>query len=83
MSAEPTQALPHTLATTHKNEGAFRIGQSRILEMIAAGAPLSEILNSLVLLIEAQSPEMLCSVLLLSADGNHIRHGAAPSLPLE
>jgi GAF domain-containing protein len=24
---------------------------------------------------------MLCSVLLLSDDGNHIRHGAAPSLP--
>jgi GAF domain-containing protein len=24
---------------------------------------------------------MLCSVLLLSGDGNHIRHGAAPSLP--
>jgi len=83
MSAEPTQALPRTLATTHKNEEAFRIGQSRILEMIAAGAPLSEILDSLVLLIEAQSPGMLCSVLLLSADGNHIRHGAAPGLPLE
>jgi signal transduction histidine kinase len=51
--------------------------------MIAANAPLSEILKSLVLLIEAQSPEMLCSVLLLSDDGNHIRHGAAPSLPGE
>jgi GAF domain-containing protein len=24
---------------------------------------------------------MLCSVLLLSPDGNHIQHGAAPSLP--
>ena len=49
--------------------------------MITANAPLSEILSILVLLIEAQSPEMLCSVLLLSDDGNHIRHGAAPSLP--
>ncbi len=49
--------------------------------MIARSAPLGEILERLVLLIEAQSPEMLCSVLLLSADGNHIRHGAAPSLP--
>jgi len=34
-----------------------------------------------VLLIEAETPEMICSVLLLSDDGNHIRHGAAPSLP--
>jgi PAS domain S-box-containing protein len=67
--------------TTHKNEDAFRAGQSRILEMVAAQAPLGEILTRLVLLIEAQSQEMLCSVLLLSDDGNHIRHGAAPSLP--
>ncbi len=51
--------------------------------MIAANAPLDEILKRLVLLIEAQSPEMLCSVLLLSDDGNHIRHGPAPSLPAE
>src|SRR5207249_7000608 len=46
-------------------------------------APLGEILERLVLLIEAQSPGMLCSVLLLSDDGNHIRHGATPSLPEE
>jgi len=64
-----------------KDEAAFRSGQVKVLEMIAANAPLSEILTSLVLLIEAQSPDMLCSVLLLSADGNHIQHGAAPSLP--
>ncbi len=81
-SAERTRALP-TLSTSRKNEEPFREGQSRVLEMIARSAPLSEILNSLVLLIEAQSPQMLCSVLLLSDDGNHIRHGAAPSLPEE
>lgn len=64
-------------------EEAFREGQSQVLEMIAAGAPLGKILTALVLLIEAQSPGMLCSILLLSADGNHIRHGAAPSLSEE
>lgn len=67
-------------APAAKAEDDFQVGQSRILQMIAAGAPLSEILTRLVLLIEAQSPDMLCSVLLLSDDGNHIRHGAAPSL---
>src|SRR5712691_371839 len=76
-----TKSLPRTLPDAHENEEAFRAGQSRILEMIAANAPLGEILKRLVLLIEAQSPEMLGSVLLLSDDGNHIRHGAAPSLP--
>ena len=71
----------HASALPDKNEEAFRAGQSKVIEMIAANAPLGEILASLVLLIEAQSPEMLCSVLLLSDDGNHIRHGAAPNLP--
>jgi GAF domain-containing protein len=64
-----------------EKEAAFQAGQERVLQMIAANAPLGEILTSLVLLIEAQSPDMLCSVLLLSDDGNHIRHGAAPNLP--
>ena len=64
-------------------EEQFLIEQSRILQRLAANAPLSEILKRLVLLIESQSPGMLCSVLLLSEDGDHIRHGAAPSLPKE
>jgi diguanylate cyclase (GGDEF)-like protein/PAS domain S-box-containing protein len=55
--------------------------QDRILEMIAADAPLPEILESLVRVIELQSEGMLCSVLLLDDDGVHVRHGAAPSLP--
>src|SRR6185503_15003047 len=68
---------------SEKKEEEFRVGQSRILQRLAANAPLSEILERLVLLIEAQSPGMLCSVLLLSEDGDHVRHGAAPSLPPE
>jgi hypothetical protein len=64
-----------------ENEATFLAGQEEVLEMIAANAPLAEVLESLVLLMEAQSPEMLCSVLLLSDDGDHIRHGAAPGLP--
>ena len=68
---------------SEKKEEEFRAGQSKILQRLAASAPLSEILERLVLLIEAQAPDMLCSVLLLSEDGDHIRHGAAPSLPPE
>jgi signal transduction histidine kinase len=81
--AATTAALPRDLPDAHQKEEAFRMGQSRVLEMIARNAPLGEILNRLVLLIEEQSPDMLCSVLLLSDDGNHIRNGAAPSLPKE
>jgi len=61
----------------------FRHGQAHILQRLAANAPLSESLHRLVLLIEAQVPDMLCSVLLLSEDGEHVVHGAAPSLPEE
>ncbi len=80
-STATTRELPRVLPIAHDDEDEFRAGQSKILEMISSNAPLGEILTSLVLLIESQSKEMLCSVLLLSDDGNHIRHGAAPSLP--
>ncbi len=88
---DKTQPLEPSLAKTaklprlapDKSEEEFRVAQSRILEMVAANAPLPEILKRLVLLIEAQSSGMLCSVLLLSDDGEHVRHGAAPSLPEE
>src|SRR4029077_629998 len=57
-------------------------GQKRILELIIQGEPLANVLTVLCRTIEdlAQG-EMLASVLLLDADGVHLRHGAAPSLP--
>lgn len=54
---------------------------NRVLYMLAKGAPLNEVLQAIVLGIERQSPAMLCSVLLLDADGKHLLIGAAPSLP--
>jgi GAF domain-containing protein len=63
------------------DEKSFSDGQHEVEEMIAAKAPLSNILTTLVRMIEAQAPGMVGSVLLLSPDGNHIEHGSAPSLP--
>ena len=83
-SVARTQELPSGLPDLIAPDSEeFLAGQEKVLEMIDANAPLGEVLTSLVLLMEAQSPEMLCSVLLLSDDGDHIRHGAAPSLPDE
>lgn len=82
-SSDAASAKTARLPRLAKSEEDFRVAQSRILEMIAANAPLGEILKRLVKLIEGQSSGMLCSILLLSDDGNHIRHGAAPSLPDE
>jgi PAS domain S-box-containing protein len=67
--------------TQVKEEEFFRAGQSRVLEMIAADAALSEVLKSLVLLMEGQAEGLRCSILLLNRDGKHVRHGAAPNLP--
>lgn len=55
-------------------------GQNQVLEMIAINAPLPETLTRLIEVIEAQSPEMICSILFLDPDGIHIRHGVAPGL---
>ncbi len=67
--------------TERKRTEALRDGESQILEMIARDAPLEKILQKLVLVVEAQFAGLLCSVLLLDEDGQHVRHGAAPSLP--
>jgi GAF domain-containing protein len=76
-----TRKLPAFDSASRHDTEQFRAEQKRIEDMIAAEVPLSEILSNLVLMIEAQSPEMICSILLLSDDGNHVRHAVAPSLP--
>lgn len=67
--------------TERKRAEALREGESRILELIARDARQEEILDKLVRVVEAQFAGLLCSVLLLDEDGQHVRHGAAPSLP--
>jgi len=52
-----------------------------ILAMVMARNPLPEILAALCTGIETQDAGLLCSVLLLDADGVTLRTAAAPSLP--
>jgi PAS domain S-box-containing protein len=56
-------------------------GQTEVLERIADGAPLADVLAQVVTTLEVLLPECLCSVLLLDAESQTLRHGAAPSLP--
>lgn len=85
LASAPTQELPAISAPAQEaqqhDNPKFTAEQKRIDAMITDDAPLIVILSELVLMIEAQSPEMLCSILLLSDDGNHVRHAVAPSLP--
>ncbi|MFD4542636.1 SpoIIE family protein phosphatase [Streptomyces bauhiniae] len=56
--------------------------QAALLEQIARQAPLADVLHGMARVIEDLAPEeVLVSVLLADADGRHLRHGAAPSLP--
>jgi PAS domain S-box-containing protein len=59
---------------------ALRAGQNRLLEMVARGAPLQQTLDSLVHLIESQSPGVRCSVMLLDEAGQTMHCASAPNL---
>ncbi|MDP3639154.1 MAG: GAF domain-containing protein, partial [Azonexus sp.] len=54
---------------------------NRVLQMLAAKAPLVSVLEAIAHDVEAINPAMLCSIFLLDEAGKHLRYGAAPSLP--
>ena len=66
--------------TARKQADLLREEQALVLEMIAMNAPLGEVLDRLVRLMETQLQGVLGSILLLDEDGSHLRHGAAPKL---
>ena len=67
--------------TERKRGEALFTGEKRLLEMIATGVALKDILNVLCLIIEEYSSGTLASVLLLRPDGLHLESVAGPSLP--
>lgn len=69
--------------TVRKHNELLLDGQKKVLEMIAIATPLELILDALVKLIESQNNDVLSSILLLDEAGEHLCHGAAPSLSLE
>ncbi|MBV9288020.1 MAG: EAL domain-containing protein [Hyphomicrobiales bacterium] len=67
--------------TARKLAETLRDGQAQILEMIATGAPLTDILGRLIRLIESQMSGVKSSIMLIDETGVRRRHGAAPNLP--
>ncbi|MDU0458011.1 MAG: cache domain-containing protein [Geobacteraceae bacterium] len=55
--------------------------RAEILERIARGEPLSQLLSFISTSIEAESPGAFCSIMLVDDDGLRLVTGAAPSLP--
>ena len=62
-----------------KRAEALIAGEKRILELVAKGNLLPEILESLCRLVEEQALGALASILLV--EGDRLKHGGAPSLP--
>src|SRR5437868_4161314 len=81
-SGEVDRYIGTTVDITERKRGeALFIGEKRLLEMIATGVALKEILNVLCLIIEEYRSGTLASILLLRPDGLHLDSVAGPSLP--
>jgi PAS domain S-box-containing protein len=64
-----------------KSAEALLAAEKRTLEMIASGACLADILERLCETIDAQASNIKSSVMLMDADGMHLRPAAGPRLP--
>jgi len=73
------QAILRDISERKRAEALFT-GEKHLLEMIATGVALKEILNALCLIIEEFRSGTLASVLLLNPDGLHLDSVAGPSL---
>lgn len=67
--------------TDRKRQDALRRGHARLLDMVARGRPLDQVLHALVDLVEEELRDVIASVLLLEEGTDRLRHGAAPGLP--
>lgn len=68
-------ALPGAAALS-----GFLAAQAGVMKMVLHGDDLQAILEEVARLVEQLAPESLCSVLLLTEDGEHFERSAGPSL---
>jgi hypothetical protein len=68
--------------TDQKRGEMLRTAHAKVLSLAISDSPLEETLSELIRIVESSSSTgVLGSILLLDADGKHLLHGAAPSLP--
>lgn len=67
--------------TEQRQQQALLEFGNAILRRISVETGLSDILDFIVMQIQATEPEMLCSVLLLDESKQHLRSASGPSLP--
>src|SRR6266404_2663205 len=74
------QAIIRDISNRKRRE-ALLAGENRVLEMLAKGDSLADILDNLCVLVEEQSAGVIASILLTDPNGKQLRHGGAPNLP--
>ncbi|WP_158597901.1 diguanylate cyclase domain-containing protein [Noviherbaspirillum saxi] len=67
--------------TQRKRAEALQLGQNRILNMVATGVALTEILEEITRFAQSQSEHGICSILQLNADRTALIDCIAPALP--
>ena len=56
------------------------VGESRVLQLLAQGRELRDVLTALLRLVEEEYAGTLGSILMLDDEGKHLHHAAAPTL---
>jgi len=67
--------------TDHKRAEQTLAGQRHVLDLLASGTPLDQVLEEICRSLESMIAGAFCSVLLLDTEGHRLHYGAAPSLP--
>jgi len=75
-------ATKHQLAEVEKSARILE-QERRVLELVARGASLQEVLDTVTRAVERMAPDCLCTILLLDEDKRHLRAGSSGSLPAE
>ncbi len=80
-SGKPLRMIGTLTDISASKSSQFRLAaQADAMTLVATGAPLAQILRTIVVGVESMC-DWRCSILLLDADGRHLLTGAAPSLP--
>lgn len=75
-----TVGFARDITVRRRTEEAIIIRNAALAGLLR-GERLENLLELIALSVEAELPEVTCSILLVSEDGKHLRLGAAPSLP--
>ena len=65
-----------------KRAEALLAGEKRLLEMVARGGSLSDVLAAICRFVESMASGCYCSVVLVDPTGARLEHAVAPSLPV-